>query len=98
MAEKEVKKNKHGGARKGSGRKKKHVTLTNHQIITKRLSELAPIALEVIAEGMKSKDKKHAKSCAEIILKKTVADKKETDVNLTGDLIIKFDKDDKGLL
>ncbi len=71
-----------GGTRPGAGRKPRHQRLTNYDAAMNILDDSIVDALGVLVNGLTDDDKYYRKACAELLLKKSIADKKQNE--LTG--------------
>jgi len=88
--DKEQKKSKRGGARKGAGRPKKTdqaKKLTTFQVAMEKVGNYLPDAIDFLGKGLKDPDKKFAKSCADSLLKKGLPDHIQTETNTTVEII-----------
>jgi hypothetical protein len=66
-----------GGKREGSGRKPVEKRLTNYAKAIRLLDDNIESALQVVIDGLKDENKQYRLKCAEILLKKSLPDKKE---------------------
>jgi hypothetical protein len=67
----------HGGARPNSGRKPIEQRLTNYGKAIRMLDDNVEAALQVVIDGLKSESAAYRLKCAELLLKKSMPDKKE---------------------
>jgi hypothetical protein len=79
VAEKPAK-GKNGGPRPNSGRKPIEKRLSNYERAVKLLDDNVEKALDVLIKGLTDPDKNYRMRCAEILLKKTIPDKKHIDM------------------
>lgn len=70
---------KRGGPHPGAGRKRIHEQLTNYGRALSLINDHIEDALNVLIEGLQDKDKWYRKACAELLLKKAIADKKQNE-------------------
>ncbi len=82
-------KSKKGGARPGAGRKPKVKMLSNYEKAIRLLDDNVESAIQVLVDGLKNKSLVHRIKCAEILLKKTLPDRK--DIHVKG--IVSSEKD-----
>jgi MFS superfamily sulfate permease-like transporter len=73
--------NGHGGARPNSGRKPREKVLTNYQKAIKLLDNSIEQAIETLIECLSDDSVQVRLKAAEILLKKTLPDRKEVDLN-----------------
>jgi len=85
-------KGKRGGAQPGSGRKPLEKRLSNYERACKLLDDNVEKALDVLIKGLSDSDKNYRMRCAEILLKKSIPDKKHIEMP-SMEILIKYEDD-----
>jgi len=71
---------KKGGKRTGAGRKTRAEKLSNYDRAIKMLDDSIEMTLQTLIDGLGAKDPVLRIKCAEILLKKTLPDKKRSEI------------------